>query len=201
MNHIRLASEKDGKKISELRLTEYQNAKDFQLVSTAYLKWDDTDRRCPVAAVFNGLNEVIATMLVIPVNTAEETVSSLESDLPVEIDFPAFVFKKAVTKCAYRKHGFNQLLRYHIIKAALNCDIQSLLSPVYESAPRTGFMKKIGYEFHTSLSPTPDKLIPSSTRILAVLERSRMKEALKAIEQKIPDLIESYPWTGEKIST
>lgn len=201
MKQIRLASEKDGTKIAELRLTEYQNAKDFTLVSTEYLKWDETDRQCPVVAVFNEQNEAIATMLVIPVNTVQKAVSSLESDLPVKIAFPAFVFKKAVTKCAYRKHGFNQLLRYHIIKAALNCDIQSLLSPVYESAPRTGFMKKIGYQFHTSLSPTPDKLIPTSTRILAVLERNRMKEALKAIEQKIPDLINSYPWIGEKIST
>lgn len=200
MKQVRVASEKDSDKIADLRRTEYRRSKDFKLVSPDYLKWDETDKKCSVIGVFNEENDAIATMLMMVVKNVQGAVAALESDLPTMVSFPAFVLRRAATKQKYRKHGFNQLLRYYYIKAALNYNINSLLGPVYKHATRTGFMEEIGYQFHAPLAVPKGKLLPTSIRILAVLERKKMEFAIKAIEKKIPNLIKEYPWTGELIS-
>lgn len=199
MKQIRVASEKDSDQIADLRLTEYQRSKDFKLVNTDFLKWSEIDRKCPVIGVFNGKDEAIATILLTVVRSTQSAVKAIEYNLPTEISFPAFVFSRAATKKSYRKMGFNQLLRYYCIKAAIDYNINSLLSPVFKHAPRTTFMKEIGYRFYTPLETSQTKLIPVNIRKLAILERSKMEYAIKIIEKKIPNLIEEYPWQGKSI--
>lgn len=199
MKQVRVASAKDSDQISNLRLTEYQSSKDFILVNSIFLEWGGNDKNCPVISVWNEEDEVIATILLTPVKNTQSAIEIIEYNLPTEISFPALVFSKAATKKSYRKKGLNQLLRYYCIKAALDYNINSLLSPVFKQAPRIAFMKEMGYQFYTPLETSQTKLIPVSIRKLAVLERSKMEYAIKIIEKKIPNLIKEYPWQGESI--
>jgi len=199
MKHVRITSEQDSKQIADLRISAYQSSKDFRLVNSNFLEWGEKEKTCPVIGVWNNDDNAIATILLIVVDNAQKAARTIEYDLPIEVPFPALVFSRAATKQTYRRRGFNQLIRYHCIKAALECNINSLLSPVFEHATRTGFMKEMGYQFYTPQETCRDKIIPANIRKLAVLERSKMEYAVQVIEQRIPDLIREYPWDGDPI--
>ncbi|MCK5100561.1 MAG: hypothetical protein KAR45_20795 [Desulfobacteraceae bacterium] len=200
MKHIRIASEADKDQITDLRLTEYSKSKDFLLINAAFLKWDEIDNDHPVIGVWNEKNQVIATMLPAFVDNQQKAVDIIEYDLPIKVSFPALIFCRAATKASHRMMGFNQLLRYYYLTAALKHNIKSLLSPVFKKATRTKFMDQIGYKFYTPLKTSGAKLLPVNERQLAVLERSGMKNAAKIIEKTIPNLIKEYPWKGKSIT-
>lgn len=109
------------------------------------------------------------------------------------------VFNSAVTRLDYRGIGLNQLLRYHFLKFALEAKIQSLLSPMYKGAPRIRFMKALGYQFTVPSLSWQTKLRPKAKRILGVLTRAMMPQAIDLIETQRYEIIKSYPWTGNPI--
>lgn len=139
-------------------------------------------------------------MRLIRVADLQEAVTRLEADIPVAIHFPCLIFNSAATRQDYHRQGFNQLLRYYSIRAALAHHIQHLISPVYLNAPRLALMEKLGYTFHEPPHTWQTKLAPYSPRILAVLEKNRFASARDILEKAIPHLIDTYPWTGEPIS-
>ncbi|MBT6341624.1 MAG: hypothetical protein HOJ48_20265 [Desulfobacula sp.] len=199
MNHIRLVSEQDQDKITNLRLKEFSRSKDFKLLKPELLKWNEIDNKNNVIAVLHEGCEVIGTIRVIPVFNKKEATHFLECDLPVKIDFPALVFNSAVTKKAYQGIGVNQILRYYCLTAAIEQDINVVMSPIYQKATRIKFMKKLGYQCHTLTHSWQKKLLPNSPRELAVLNRNQFSNAIKIIEKSIPKLIQKYPWYGAPI--
>ncbi|MBC8440580.1 MAG: hypothetical protein H8D87_12995 [Deltaproteobacteria bacterium] len=200
MNQIRIASEKDHDKITDLRLTEFSRSKDFKLLKPELLKWNEIDDNNNVIEVLHKGNEVIATIRVIPVFNKKQATHVLECDLPVKISFPALVFNSAVTKKSYQGKGLNQILRYYCLIAAIDHDINTVMSPIYQTAPRIKFMKKLGYQCHTLAHSWQTKLFPNSPRELAVLNRNQFSNAIKIIEKSIPQLIKNYPWYGVPIT-
>jgi hypothetical protein len=136
----------------------------------------------------------------IRVANLQEAVTRLEADIPIAIHFPCLIFNSAATRQDYHRQGFNQLLRYYSIRAALAHHIQHLISPVYLNGPRLALMEKLGYTFHEPPHTWQTKLAPYSPRILAVLEKNRFASARDILEKAIPHLIDTYPWTGEPIS-
>lgn len=200
MKQIRFASDKDGDKIGALRLTEFQRSSDFKLVNSSFLEWGELDKKCKVVCIFNEKNQAISTILLNSVENNNEAVDAIGYNLPTKIPFPALVFSRAATRLSYRRKGLNQLLRYYSIKAAVNSNINSLISPVFKHATRTDFMKEMGYQFYTPDETSIENLIPSNIRQLAVLDRSKMEYAIKIIERRIYDLIKEFPWQGQSIT-
>ncbi len=200
MKHMRLARREDGSQISNLRLREFNRSSDFKLLKSKTLYWSKRDEVNTVIGVWHGSDTLVATLRLISVNNDQVASQVLEAAVPVSVQFPGLVFNSAATRHSFRRQGFNQLLRYYSIQAAANCGIKSLLSPVYQSAPRIDFMKKLGYSSHTLTDNWQTKLAPNSPRIICILEAKQFAGALEILRHTIPDLLENYPWIGPPIS-
>lgn len=199
MKQIRTACAHDKQVITDLRITEFNRSRDFKLLKPERLHWNETDDTHTVLGVWGEDGSLIATLRLIRVNHVQEARERLEADMPVEIRFPCLIFNSAATRQACHRRGFNQLLRYHAIQAAQTNQIRCLLSPVYQTAPRVMFMEKLGYRFHVLTHTWQTKLAPYSPRILGILENEQFPAAMDLLQNSIPHLIDTYPWTGEPI--
>jgi len=138
-------------------------------------------------------------MRAVVVNNAIEAESCVQCVVPTDTEFPAMVFNSAATHWDYRGIGLNQLLRYYFLKIALDNRIQSLLSPMYEGAPRIRFMQDLGYQFKIPHLSWQNKLNPKAARILGVLVHAMMPQAIDFIEAHRHEIIKAYPWKGKCI--
>lgn len=196
MKHIRLAHDKDTHKISTLRITEFNRAKDFSVLKPEKLAWNHLDDAGSVLSVWEDKQTLVSTLRLVAVCNAQQTCQTIEASLPVPVEFPGLVFSAAATRKSFRKRGFNQLLRYYGIKSALKLGIKSLFSPVYQNAPRIKFMESLGYTPHVLNDSWQDKLAPNSPRMVCILKEREFARALEFIRELIPDLLADYPWKG-----
>ena len=198
MKQIRLALAKDAAQISDLRIGEFNQTQDFRLLKPELLEWSDKDEASTVIGIWHD-ETAVATLRLMRVADSEKANRVIEARLPVPVTFPGLVFNAAATRKAFRRRGFNQLLRYYSIRAAQASGIQSLLSPVYQSAPRISFMRQLGYECHVLEDSWQTKLAPNSPRMICILEEKKFAAALVLLEQAIPDILQAYPWAGPPI--
>ncbi len=198
MKNIRLASRQNHVQIDALRVREFQRSAQFTLIKPEKLLWNHCDDTAIVLSAWDGPCAV-ATMRAVVVNSAAEAESCVQCVVSMDTNFPAMVFNSAATHWDYRGIGLNQLLRYYFLKIALDNKIQSLLSPMYEGAPRIRFMQDLGYIFKIPPLSWQNKLDPKSTRILGVLTRAMMPQAVDLIKTQRHEIIKAYPWTGERI--
>ena len=198
MKYIRQANRQDHEQIDALRIREFQRSAQFTLVQPERLLWNHCDDAALVLSAWDGPCAV-ATMRAVVVNDATEAESCVQCVVPPDTGFPAMVFNNAATHWDYRGIGLNQLVRYYFLKIALDNQIQSLLSPMYEGAPRIRFMHDLGYTFKIPPLSWQNKLNHKAIRILGVLARSRMLQAIDFIETHRHEIIKAYPWKGERI--
>ena len=198
MKMIRQAHRQDRDQINARRIREFQRSAQFTLIKPEKLKWNHCDDTSIVLSAWDGPCAV-ATMRAVAVSNAAQAESCLQCIVPAHIDFPAMVFNSAATHWDYRGIGLNQLLRYHFLKIAMGCEIQSLLSPMYEGAPRIRFMKALGYQFITPPLSWQKKLNPKATRILGILGRAMMPQAMNLIKTQRHEIINAYPWKGKSV--
>jgi hypothetical protein len=198
MKHIRQASCQDREQINALRVREFQRSAQFTLVQPDKLLWNHCDDSAFVLSAWDGPCAV-ATMRAIVVHDRYEAESCVQCRVPMDTDFPAMVFNNAATDWDHRGMGLNQLLRYYFLKIALGNRIQSLLSPMYEGAPRIRFMKDLGYSFKIPQVSWQNKLNPKATRILGVLAHAMLPQAINFIEAHRHEIIKAYPWKGKRI--
>lgn len=200
MKHIRQASRQDRDQINALRVREFQRSDQFTLMKPDKLlwNWNHCDNTSMVLAAWDGPLPV-ATMQAVVVQNAAEAENYVQCIVPPHVGYPALVFNNAATHLDFRGIGLNQLLRYHFLKIALEQQIRSLLSPIYEGAPRIRFMKALGYRFMIPPLSWQNKLSPKATRILGVLPRVMMPRAIELIETQRRKVIDTYPWEGRRI--
>ena len=200
MQQICLACTDDGNSIAQLRIEEFNRSSDFKLLKPQLLEWGKMDEQHEVVVVWDKGHGPAATMRFVRVDDEYQASQVIEADLPPGIAFPAVVFNAAATRKSHRGRGINQLLRYHGILAALEQGIQSLLSPVYQSAPRYEFLQELGYVCHEMTHTWQTKLAPRSPRMLCVLDRADFLPALARLESSSRDLINQVPWTGPPLT-
>lgn len=195
MKIIRQTDRQDRDQINALRIREFQRSAQFTLLQPAMLEWNHSDDTSIVLSAWDGPRAVATMRAVLACDTAQAE-SCVQCIVPSQTAFPAMVFSNAATHWDYRGIGLNQLLRYHFLKIAMDFEIQSMLSPMYEGAPRIQFMKDLGYQFSIPQRSWQKKLDPKATRILGILTRSKMPQAMDLIETQRHEVIESYPWKG-----
>ena len=198
MKIIRQATHQDHRQINALRITEFQRSAQFTLLKPEMLLWNRFDDDAVVLSAWDGPCAV-ATMRAVVVHCLSEAESCVQCRVPKDVALPAMVFNNAATRLEYRGLGLNQLLRYYFLKIALDNRIQSLLSPMYDGAPRIRFMQALGYEFSTPLRSWQKKLSPKAIRILGVLARAKMPHARAYIETHRREIIETYLWKGAPV--
>lgn len=198
MKTIRQAGRLDQEQINDLRITEFQRSSEFTLLRPEKLLWNKCDDDSIVLAAWDG-PRAVSTMRAVLIYNRPDAEDCVECTVSEDTDFPAMVFNSAATRLEYRGLGLNQLLRYHFLKIAVENGIQSLLSPMYDGAPRIKFMKELGYTFTTPLSSWQNKLKPQNERILGVLKRKMMPNAIDIIKKQRSDIIRKYPWEKEPV--
>jgi hypothetical protein len=198
MKIIRQADRQDRDQINALRIKEFQRSAQFTLLQPEKLEWNHCDDTSIVLSAWDG-PRAVATMRAVLVRDTAQAESCVQCTVPSQTDFPAMVFNNAATHWDYRGIGLNQLLRYYFLKMAMDYEIQSLISPIYESAPRIQFMIDLGYQFTIPLLSWQKKLKPRTTRILGILTGSKMPQAIDLIEKQRHKIIQSYSWKGRPI--
>jgi hypothetical protein len=196
MKCIRRALRSDSDAINQLRINEFQRSSEFNLLNPEKLLWNAVDDQHLVLAAWQEENFPVATMRAVQVVTSEEALGRLECSLPEEIRFPAVIFNSAATHQDYRKYGLNQALRYYLFLAANAGNIQTLISPVYENAPRTKFMQILGYRFVEPQKSWQTKLAPHSRRMLGLLQRKDLGPALETLARMKTTVLSQYPFKG-----
>jgi len=58
-------------------------------------------------------------------------------------------------------------------------------------------MEQLGYRFMEPGKTWQTKLQPHSPRLLAILERGKIRHALTIIEEKRGEVLRQYPWRGQ----
>ena len=196
----RSASYKDKDDVSHLRITEFNRSSEFSVREQDKLVWSSKDDIGSVLTIWEKKDQIIATMRAMRVIGKAEAEECLSCSVHETVNYPVVVFNNAATRIEYRNRGLNQVLRYHFIEAALRSDVQTLISPVYEGAPRVKFMESIGYTFKVPERNWQTKLNVHSRRILAMLKNEDFQEALNLLKARRLEIIQEYPWYGEKIT-
>jgi hypothetical protein len=195
--YINIALRQYRDEINRLRITEFNRSDDFLLLNPDKLLWSVNDEGNAILAAWDGDRHAVATMRAVTIKNIQEAQKCLECFVPEEIVYPAVVFNSAATHKHHRCLGLNQAIRYYFLKAALRADIQTFISPVYLGASRTRFMEQLGYRFMEPGKTWQTKLQPHSPRLLAILERGKIRHALTLIEEKRGEILHQYPWQGE----
>ncbi len=196
-NCIRRAFRADAQRINHLRITEFSRSDDFSLLLPDSLLWGAIDEDSIILAAWDQSGTAVSTMRAVTVWDASEAMTDLECHVPDEVAYPSVIFNSAATRKSNRGKGLNQAIRYYFLEAALRADIKTLLSPVYLGAPRTAFMKKLGYRFLEPDKTWQKKLQPHAPRLLAILERRNFRNALTIIREERKETLLQYPWRGE----
>lgn len=198
MNSIRQVTPKEQKQITQLRITEFGRSSEFSLKKPEKLEWNQCDDKHVVLAAWDASGLAVSTMRAVQIDNAIEAASAIECTPPPQVNYPAIIFNSAATRKSHRGLGLNQALRYHFLLSALRGHIQTIISPIYEGAPRIAFMAELGYEFMVPKKNWQTKLAPKRRRIVGLLQRSKMAHALRHLMAQRTDIIRSYPFQGDQ---
>jgi hypothetical protein len=196
MKCVRQATSQDSDTISLLRINAYRRSTEFDLLLADQLKWSRCDEKHIVLAAWADRQTAVSTMRAVVVGNVREALECVQCSLPDLLEFPAIVFNAGATRTDYRRQGLNQALRYHFLRAAVRCGIKAILGPIYRGAPRTDFMKALGYRFLTPEKSWQTKLAPKKERILGILPLKHMGRAIDYIRTHRNEVLQSYPWKG-----
>lgn len=198
MKVIRRASFADQSSISLLRIQEFKRANEFTLVKPEYLLWGRCDEENVVLAAWDG-PEPVSTMRAVLVRNSAQATQCLQCTVPAHIAYPAIVLNSGATRLEYRGTGLNSALRYYVFEAAIRDKIQTIIGPIYQGAPRTNFMQKLGYVFMAPAKSWQNKLSPKKVRLLALLKETQFNQAAALIKTSRVDILREFPWIGEPI--
>jgi hypothetical protein len=200
MKCVRRALRSDGEAISFLRLTEFKASRHFAVLEEEKLIWNEEDEKSIVVAAWDPDGKAVSTMRATKVRNREEAENWLHCSAANEMTYPALVFSNAATRGDHRNMALNQLIRHHLLSAALRSGIKTQVSPVFDGAPRIEFMKVLGYKFVVPASNWQTKLdYRGKQRILGIIDHSKMESALATLKRMRADILDMYPWHGVPI--
>jgi hypothetical protein len=198
MRHIRLARCADREAINRLRVEEYRRAPEFTLLNEAALLWDGADAGRVVLSAWEGLS-CVATMQAEVADDAAQAATILGVSLPPLADvYPALVLTRAATDREYSQSGLNSALRRHALSAA--SALRSAIGVVYEGAPRSNVLKRIGYELLPLTDAWTAALHPIRPGQLAVLHGQRFPEAVRLLDESFGTVLAAFPWSGAPLA-
>lgn len=201
MAYIRRATAQDAQVVTELRLTAYGQAREFRLSDQSPIRWTFDDEKHVVLGAWNSRGQLVSTTrgeVYVDYDAAEQAMECRwESSADL---FPALLLGKGATQKEYRGTGLHSALRYHFLSAAREAGLKSVLGIVFENAPRTRLMERIGYEFVVADSFWYTDLTSPHKPLIAVLRSVHAEQACAALRQEIADALDAYPFTGPRLA-
>lgn len=132
--------------VTVVRREAFAAAKEFQWHDPKALEWGPEDDHATVIGLWSDSGELMATVraTVLPSALAAESII----EYPIQhlaLPGPLMLLTRAATHPAYQRAGSNALLRYAYLSAATQTPLQSVITQVYDHAPRLRIMQEVGF--------------------------------------------------------
>jgi hypothetical protein len=201
MGFIREASRGDAAAITDLRIAAYYNAPEFSVVDADTLCWDKKDEDSIVLAVWSRDGQVLSTTRaeVYPDQCAAEEAMECSVEGSV-VEFPVLLLGKGATRQGYGRHGLHSALRFHLLQAADQTEVRTVLGIVYSDAPRVHLMERIGYRFVEPERIWYTDLSPRRPTLVGILNRERLKLAYEHLRAETTGVLGAYPFVGRDLN-
>jgi hypothetical protein len=191
MKHIRPATSDDRHAINTLLCEEYRRAPEFTLVNESAILWDGNGKEAMVLSAWDG-EMCVATMRADLAMSQDRAAEILGVSIPRRsAAYPALVLTRAATHHEYRRFGLNSALRYHLLSSA--CGVRSVVGIVYDGAPRSNLLCRIGYRFVTVSDEWSAALHPIRPARLAVLDGWALAEAVRLLSDMAAESLAAFP--------
>jgi hypothetical protein len=193
------ASARDADEVFELRHAAYSQAAEFELVRPELLRWGPHDDAAIVLAARSD-GRMLSTLRGIMVADRDAAEAELTCTVSLRPEaFPALVLGKGATLRGYGRSGLHSALRFHLLAAAVEGRVRSVLGLVYASAPRTNLMRQLGYEFHVPARLWDPEGVPIQPGLLAHLPQRRLASARDRLASEVAEVLAAYPWQGDAL--
>jgi hypothetical protein len=198
---IRRATPDDANAVADLRLAAYSGATEFTVREPSTLQWTAADEENIVLAAWAAEGDALSTTrgdVLLDSHQAEQWMECSLDRIPIGL--PTLLLGKGATRKPYERQGFHSALRFCFLAAARDCEIESLTGIVYEDAPRTRLMHRIGYDFYEPTSYWYTDLKTTRRTLIAVLPRPRFAQAIDPLREMVGSLLDAYPCEVQRLT-
>jgi hypothetical protein len=178
--HVRLATVQDAPEVSALRLNAYSKASEFRVALPDALTWSETDEKS-VLGVWSEDEGLISTLKGTLLPDRASATSFMECELPAHWTFPTLLLGKGATSLRSHHKGYHSTLRRIFLEAAEHLQIPNVTGIVFEGAPRTESMRRLGYDFTSVSRYWFEDLVPTVPVLLAKVDIQRYRRAIELI--------------------
>ena len=195
--YVRRLNKSDAEAVFSVRREAYATSQQFKVFNFSYLEWDDVDDIAIVLGVFLETGELVASLRGEFINS----ISVGEERLHYSLDkfpgiYPSILLGRGATKTKYRNFGFNTLLRYYFLGLAIDFPFQSMISSVFEKAPRIGLLRDMNYKFNLVEHSTDQEIKVTTREYFVHLNRKDFLPAFQFMKNKFENDINFFPWEG-----
>jgi hypothetical protein len=185
MFRIARATAQDCAAIQRLRLEAYQGAPEFQVTDERFVAWSGDDAEGIVLAVWHE-GMVVSTTRGNLLRNRAEAERLMECDLSdTPLPYPTLALGKGATSVGFGRHGLHSMLRYAFIQAARDRGIASVTGVIFEGAPRTRLMRRVGYEYFAPKREWYSNVRCNTKTLVAVLTSDSYALALSTLSAEI----------------
>jgi hypothetical protein len=197
----------DADAVADLRLREYGNAEEFQLLRPEMLRWSEHDEHGVILGIWAG-EQFVSTLRALLVSGRQEAedVLTCTVDLPVQ-SYPAIVFGRGATNRNYRRLGLNALQRLYFLRAVIENNknplavkVNSSLALPYEGGPRLRLMEALGYQLKRPAQTWDPEAREIKPALLAMLPQDKFESAERYLANLCSAILHRCPWKGPDIS-
>lgn len=174
-----------------LRRREFSRSADL-LADARRVDWSTLDDESLVLAVLEG-GVPVATMAGAVLRHPDLSAELHDNPVPPEVPASAgiMLLRRAATDHERRSVGFNSLLRWHFLRAAIEQGLEFLVGDVQVGASRVALLERMGYRLHEGTWKYP--WISANGGWIAVLNLKRDGErALAVLEPSVSALVAQY---------
>lgn len=140
--------------------------------------------------------QILASMRLDIVRNTKDTLERIDFDeFAKTLPYPSGLLCKATTHPSAQNKGLNSLLRFHAIKIGINLGLKTMTGTVVKGAPRTEFMKQLGYEFidHKQGWRKLGYVSHVPVQVVVLDLQKNGLTALEILRSKIHPLLQEYP--------
>lgn len=181
----------DQEALVALRRVAYASSSELELHDLERLEWSSHDEHAAVLGAWRVAedrtpDELVASFRLIRFDRRSAAEAFLEYSLEgVPEHYPALAAGRSVTLPAYQRHGLHAWMRLAYLRALPSTQVRSVLSVVYESAPRVASLLAIGFEAYRCRSHWDSEARLLAEPLIAMLAHQRFAAALEACTQQL----------------
>ncbi len=176
--HLSLASRADAAAVAALRIEAYRAAREFRWRDEARLHWGPVDDDSCVLALRDTDSRLASSVRLTVLSDAAAAERMIEHSLAgLELAPPVLVLSRSASHPQLRRQGGSGLLRQTYLAAFVDAPPGSVVTQVYDGAPRLAGMLAEGFELHRPRASWDSEAEATSPPLIARLRRERFAAA------------------------